>query len=337
MKKVILVGIGGFANAWIPVITEFSEIEFSGFVEVNPKTITDQINRYGFERELIFPTLDIALNHVKADGIINVTPPGIHKEISLRSLDAGIPVLSEKPLADSIESATAIVEKSNETGILHMVAQDYRYKPPIQTVKNILESGEYGQIGSVRLDFSKGPQFKDKNRNEMSQPLLLDMSIHHFDLVRFFLESELESVQAHSWKPAWNWFKGYSAVTAIMKFENRVPVTYTASWCGTGHDTSWSGNWRIDCEYGVVLLVDDCVYVHPRTDEIEDLGGYTQYVNQGLTHVPLLTPEFVSQAQLLKQFYDALTIGTQPATNCQDNIKSLEIVFRVIRASEKWK
>ena len=53
--------------------------------------------------------------------------------------------------------------------------------------------------------------------------------------------------------------------------------------------------------------------------------------------MPLLALQRVGQERLLQQFYQALTIGTLPVTRCQDNIKSLEIVFEVIQAAESWK
>jgi predicted dehydrogenase len=235
-----------------------------------------------------------------------------------------------------MDSANEIVQKSTRTGILHMVAQDYRYKAPIQTVKKVLDSGELGQVTSVRVDFYKGPQLKGSYLDELPYPLLMDMSIHHFDLMRFFLETNLASVSAYSWEPAWNWFKGESAVSSILKFENQVVVTYNASWCGTGQETTWDGSWRFDCENGVILLADDQVFIQRRLDELEDKGGYSQYINEELVEVPLIEPERVGREHLLHEFYEAISSGRKPATSCQDNIKSLDIVFRVIEAAQSW-
>ena len=336
MINVILVGIGGFANAWIPDILDSPEVEFSGFVEINPKTIRQQVKKYGFAQQLIFPTLEEALVGLKADAVINVTPPKVHKSISLTALEAGIPVLSEKPLADSMSSAQEIVRKSNQTGILHMVAQDYRYKVPIQTVKDQLDSGKLGRVDSVRVDFYKGTHFKVNYLDELPYPLLMDMSIHHFDLMRYFLGSNLSSVSAHSWAPYWNWFEGESAVSAVLKFENHAVVTYYGNWCGTGQETSWNGNWRFDCEHGVLLLIDDKVYLQRRTDALEDFGGYTQYINGDLVEVPLLDPKHAGREQLLHEFCRAISTGKQPETSCQENVKSLKIVFDVIEAAKLW-
>ncbi len=336
MINIILVGIGGFANAWIPEIMDSPEVDFAGFVEINPKTIAQQVKEYGFPRELIFPTLEDAFEAVDADGVINVTPPAVHKPVSLIALEQGLPVLSEKPLADSMASAQNIVEKSNQTGVLHMVAQDYRYKVPFQTLKAVLETGELGAVDSLRVDFYKGPQLKGGFHDQLPYPLLQDMSIHHFDLMRYLLGSNLTSVSARSWAPRWNWFEGESAVSAILEFENQVAATYNASWCGTGQETSWNGDWRFDCENGVLLLKDDQVYLHRRTEKLEDFGVFKQFINEDLDEVLPLDLEFVGRGRLLHEFVEAITKGNTPETVCQDNIVSLKMVFDVIEAAKLW-
>lgn len=336
MIKIILVGIGGFANAWFPEIIDSPDVEFAGFVEINSKIIRQQVKEYDLARDEIFPTLDEALEAVEADGVINVTPPAVHKPISLTALERGLPVLSEKPLADSMASAQAIVEKSNQTGILHMISQDYRYKVPFQTLKSVLDSGELGAVDSLRVDFYKGPQLKGRFHEQLPYPLLQDMSIHHFDLMRYLLGSNLSSVSARSWAPRWNWFNGESAVSAILEFENQVAVSYNASWCGTGQETSWNGDWRFDCEDGVLLLKDDQVYLHRRTDKLEDFGVFKQFVNEDLVEVPPLDLELVGRGRLLHEFVEAITNGTTPETISQDNIVSLKMVFDVIEAAKLW-
>src|SRR5215213_9784988 len=130
--KVIQVGLGGMGNAWLRAVQNSSEVEYAGFVEINEAIGRAQAEAYHFDSSLIFPSLEAALGAISADGVINVTPPQFHMPVSLTALEAGIPVLSEKPLADTMESAQAIVRKANETGVLHMVAQNRRYTVPAQ-------------------------------------------------------------------------------------------------------------------------------------------------------------------------------------------------------------
>lgn len=318
--KVIQVGIGGMGRVWLEtVLAAAPEVEFAGFVEVNEATVDAQVERFGLDRGLMYRTLPEALAAVHTDAVIDVTPPQFHRQVSITALEAGLPVLSEKPLAPTPTEAQAIVETANRTGVLHMVAQNYRYSAAAQTLKQMLARRVLGAIGAVSVDFFKGPHFGGF-REEMAYPLIVDMAIHHFDLLRYFLESDPVSVYGQSWNPAWSWFRGDASAAVTMMFANGVHASYNGSWCATGRETSWNGEWRFDCQRGVVQLIDDAVWLYP-------LDGEPQRVEQAA--LPLVT-----QARLLRDFYTAVTEGTTPATTCQDNIKSLNMVFNVVKSFE---
>jgi predicted dehydrogenase len=327
--KVIQVGIGGMGQVWLQTVLASQEVEFAGFVEVNDAIAEAQAARNGLDRALIFPTLDEALASVQADGVINVTPPQFHRDISIRALEAGIPVLSEKPLAPTLAEARDIVDCANRTGVLHMVTQNYRYSTVAQTLKQALDPAAMGKIGAVMGEFFKGPHFGGF-REEMPYPLIVDMSIHHFDLLRFFLGADPVSVFGRSWNPPWSWFKGDASASALVSFDDGVVATYSGSWCATGRETPWNGNWRFDCENGIVTLVDDQVWVYPRVRE--HVGLLPPPVEPTL--VELIAPPRVAQAHLLHEFYSAVTEGVTAVTTCQDNIKSLSIVLKLVESFE---
>ena len=67
--------------------------------------------------------------------------------------------MTEKPLADTLVDARAIVSVANESGLLCGVAQNYRYRPLTQTIKAFLDSGELGALGALQAEFYRGPHF----------------------------------------------------------------------------------------------------------------------------------------------------------------------------------
>lgn len=317
--KVIQVGIGGMGNAWLRAVTESPNVEYAALVEVNDAIAAEQVNRFGLQGIGVYKTLAEALKAVHTDGVINVTPPQFHQDVSVTALEAGIPVLSEKPLADTFEAAQAIVDKANATGILHVVTQNYRYRSATQTLKQTLASKVMGEIGSATVDFFRGPHFGGF-REEMPYPLIIDMSIHHFDLMRFFLDNDPVSVFGRSWNPPWSWFKGDASAAVTLEFMNNVFVSYNGSWCSQGREIGWNANWRFECAKGAVAMVDDVVY--------------TQATGAEPVEVEPVKMELEGQAYLLQEFYAAVTQDRKPATTCQDNIKSLAIVFDVVRSFE---
>ena len=318
-------------NTWLNAVLQSQEVEYAGFVEVNDAAADAQAQRYGLDRTRIFRSLEEALAKVEADGVIDVTPPQFHPQVSMTALEAGIPVLSEKPLADTLESARAIVRKADETGVLHMVAQNRRYSVPAQTLKRVIDSGRMGRIGAVSVEFYKAPHFGGF-REEMPYPLIIDMAIHHFDMMRYFLGSDAVSLFGRSWNPPWSWYKGDASASLVLDFG--IPVSYDGSWCSTGVETAWNGHWRFECEKGVILMRDEEVYIQPRLEARQEMGGFWQYRNEEVTPVSPVQPAHTDQAYLLHEFYDAVTNGRTPATTCQDNIQSLAIVFGALRSFE---
>ena len=97
--KVIQVGIGGMGNAWLTAVQASPDVEFAALVEIDEGIAAAQCSRYALDDVPVFRTLPEALAAVDADGVINVTPPQFHEEVSVTALEAGVPVLSEKPLA----------------------------------------------------------------------------------------------------------------------------------------------------------------------------------------------------------------------------------------------
>jgi predicted dehydrogenase len=317
--KVIQVGLGGMGNAWLRTVLASPTVEYAGFVEINEAIAREQAERYNLDPALIFPSLAAALKAVSAAGVIDITPPQFHQAIATTALDAGLPVLSEKPLAHSRAAAQAIVAKANQSGVLHMVSQNYRYRRIIQTVKRLIDSGELGTVGSVKVDFFKGSHFGGF-REEMAYPLIIDMAIHHFDLMRFFLASEPQAIFGRSWNPAWSWFKGDASASVLLTFANQVPVTYTGSWVSQGRETTWNAEWRFECSQGIIGLADDQVY--------------SQRPGEAAQPIEPVAMAYQDQAYTLNEFYEAVTQGKPPATTCQDNLKSLSIVFDTVQSFE---
>ncbi|MCY4145273.1 MAG: Gfo/Idh/MocA family oxidoreductase [Chloroflexi bacterium] len=328
--KVIQVGIGGMGNAWLGAAQRSPKVDFAAFVEIDADIADQQAARYGLDRALIFRTLPEALARVAADAVINVTPPQFHREISVLSLEAGLPVLSEKPLAGTMDDARAIVDAADRTGLLHSVAQNYRYRPLTQTIKRVLDSGMLGAVGAVHVEFYKGPRFGGF-REEMPQPLIVDMAIHHFDLLRFFLGSEARSIGARSWNPPWSWYRGDASAVAQIDFASGVPASYVGSWCSQAGETSWNANWRFDCERGVLRVEDDSLRVQ-RLLGVGEGGGALRNQHSQPEIVPLLDMAREGQDYLLDEFVDAVNSGGSPATSAQDNIRTMELVFGAVRA-----
>lgn len=331
--RLLLAGLGAMGNHWLRVIAASDEVELAAAVEVNPELASERFQQHGLDAKLHYPSYMDALREVRPDGVLIVTPPAAHREMAVAALEAGVPVLSEKPLADSIEAGEAILAAADRTGVLHMVAQDYRYSRQAQTVRQILTSGELGAVGAVTVEFFKS-LIRSGFHDTLAYPLTVDMSIHHFDMMRFFLGSEPASIYGRAWRNPWDWWKGDSSASVLLSFAGGVQVNYTGSWCATGRETPWNADWRFDCQHGVLLLRDDRITVQRRTGTTGDPQGYPQYLNDKPARVSLVRMARERQPLLLHQFVHAARTGERPPTAVQDNINSFRMIWDTIRSFE---
>lgn len=330
--RVIQVGLGGMGNTWLRAVGRSPEVEFAGFVEIDDEIARAQSEAYNLDQSLIYKSLPEALQALEADAVLNVTPPQFHREICVAALEAGAPVLTEKPLADTLEDARAIAATAESTNLLCSVAQNYRYRPLTQTIKAVLESGELGALGAVQAEFYRGPHFGGF-REEMAHPLILDMSIHHFDLMRFFINSDAAAISARSWNPPWSWFSGDASAAVQIEFGSGVQATYAGSWCSQAFETSWNANWRFECERGALLVDDDRIFVQRLLRVDEGARGLASAHDEA-RELPLIAMEREGQDYLLHEFYGAVTGGAATATTAQDNIHTMDFVFGVMRACD---
>ncbi|RLM66850.1 gfo/Idh/MocA family oxidoreductase [Halorubrum sp. Atlit-8R] len=86
----------------------------------------------------------------EVDVLYNLGPNHVHAEPSIAALEAGVPVLCEKPLAPTVEEAAAMRDAAAATGVTAGTAFNYRFVPAIRHAKGLIEDGELGEIRQVR-------------------------------------------------------------------------------------------------------------------------------------------------------------------------------------------
>lgn len=327
--KIIQLGMGGMAEAWIKAVLASPVVSYAAFVEINDDIAAAQRQKHKrIQKVPVFKTLPEALHAVQADGVVSVIPPQFRVETAQAAFGAGLPLLAEKPLASSMADAHKLLQLAQSSGLLYMVGQDYRYKRTFQTLKQVLDSGAIGRLDAIDIAHYKGLELTTFH-SLMEYPLLHDMSIHYFDLLRFFLGSEPLTIYGRSWNPPWSGFKGKASAVAVFTFPQDITVTYHASWVSTGLNNTWDGDWRFEGEKGVIVMHKDRIRLQKKLGLVD-----RRYTFAPAQSVKLIEMPRTRQAYLIQEFYEAVTHGKPPATTIQDNIKSLQMVFDVIESSK---
>jgi predicted dehydrogenase len=150
---------------------------------------------------VVYPDVETMLASEDVDGVIISSPNIFHVEQTVTCLEAGIPVLVEKPIAHTYDEGVRAVEVATRTGVPLMVGHHRAHSPIIRSAKTFLESGRLGRVVAVNGSamfykpegyFEAGPWRKEIGGG----PILINL-IHEIGNLRA-LCGEIASVQATS-------------------------------------------------------------------------------------------------------------------------------------------
>ena len=138
---------------------------------------------------------DRMLREQRPEILIVTTVDATHDEYIVRAMNAGVDVITEKPMTTTAEKAQRILDAKRRTGRTIRVTFNYRYSPPRTQVKDLLMSGEIGDLRSVdfhwMLNTHHGADYFRRWHGEKknSGGLMVHKATHHFDLVNWWLSA----------------------------------------------------------------------------------------------------------------------------------------------------
>lgn len=166
----------------------------------------------------------------QSDGVILAVPNHLHLPMAQTVLRAGLPVLVEKPLADTAESAAKIAAVSERTDVPVLVGHHRRHNPLIKRAKEILTQGAIGPLTAIHGQcwLPKPDAYFDQSWRQGvgAGPLFINM-IHDIDLL-MHLCGPITSVQAMQ-SNAQRGAEAEEVAVAILRFASGALGTVTVS------------------------------------------------------------------------------------------------------------
>ena len=255
--RVILFGLGVWGRPWLKALLADERCEVAAVVARTTETLDAVREEFDLDPTICFQDGRDAIDKAKADTAVVVVPPADHAEVLLHSLEAGLHILCDKPIAATWDEAVQIAAASRRRPKqLFMIAQTRRWSDHIQTLRRALQAGKLGKVSFINVDHrvhNRHPGW----RQELDYPVLEDMAVHHFDAIRFFTGEDAVAVVAQSWNPSWSWYRGQACSSALFEMTGDIRVNYFGSWCTQGQQTAWEGKIQIVGENGSLDLVDE--------------------------------------------------------------------------------
>jgi predicted dehydrogenase len=195
--RIAVAGAGYIGQAHIGVALGNSSCELSAIVDPSPAAVL-VASRAGVP---LYASIDELLARQRPDGLILATPNPLHVPQALQCIEAGLPILLEKPIATTVTEGQRLVDMVAQTGARVLIGHHRAHSPIMAKAREVVDSGRLGQLVAVMGSatfFKPDSYYADASwrRETGGGPILLNM-IHEVHNLRM-LCGEIVAVQAFS-------------------------------------------------------------------------------------------------------------------------------------------
>ncbi len=171
-------------------------VELVGLADVNPLRLEAARRQIGREGVTLATDLDALLAEARPHTLLVTTRDDTHAGIIVRALEAGVDVVTEKPMATTAADVRRILDAEKRTGRRVDVAFNYRFAPTSRKLRELLASGRIGTVTAADfhwyLDTRHGADYFRRWHayRRHSGTLFVHKATHHFDLLNWYLDSD---------------------------------------------------------------------------------------------------------------------------------------------------
>ena len=286
-----------------------------------------------------FPSQREMLAAMTPDGAIIATPNALHVPGAIACLEAGVPVLVEKPLAESVAAARRLVEAQARTGVPVLGGHHRRHNPIVKAARKLVQEGGIGRLVAVTSLFliRKPDDYFDVawRREAGGGPILINL-IHDIDNLRFIC-GEIDSVQAMT-SNATRGFAVEDTAALIFRFANGALGTATVS---DVTPTPWS--WELSSgENKAYPQRDGLCYLIAGSEGSLSLPKLEHWRYEGrqgwwepLLRESLAVAPVEPLAEQLRHFCAVIRGSETPITDAADAARTLAVVEAVGEAARR--
>jgi predicted dehydrogenase len=336
MKKplrYIQIGTGRWGAQWcsrfLPRLAEMGKAVAVAAVDVVPENLRNAQEHLKLPAERCYVNAEKAFAEHEADFAVIVVPPAFHERMIDLALANDMDILCEKPIADSMAGCCRVYRKVKASGRKMAVTMSHRFDQDKQTLQREIHSGKHGAlnyvVGRNTWNCRKTGTW-GKFRHEMADPLLIEGTVHHFDILRALTGANASTVYAATWNPTWGEYAGDSNGMVTMVMENGVKALYEGNKTSATQLNGWTSDYfRAECAQGTLELDNRRLRV------MSDLSGERVTIDK-----PLAEQAVWMNAWLAEMFCDWV-VGERVdhPTHLDDNLQCAALLFAAVESAHK--
>ncbi|TBL76101.1 Gfo/Idh/MocA family protein [Paenibacillus thalictri] len=314
--KVALIGAGGWGRQHARIFQDRADVDFCAIVGRNPAKTKKRADEYGTK---FYTDIRQMLDREQPDLVSLCLPNQSHFEATLQVIEAGFPLLVEKPLVFDLKEADILLNEASKRGLFFAINFNHRYAKPVQMAHQAVQSGKLGELTMASW------RFGGKGSSDHPHANLIETQCHGFDMLEH-LCGPIESVMAEMTDKTGG---GFRTMSLTLRFANGA----VGSLLGT-YDSSYSypdtHRVELDGTKGRAVIHDTVkrYTYHPLDNELGETweAGYFNDVDRGFHRT------FDKHADAL---FEALRAGKQPPIHAEAGYRALLLADAAIRSFEQ--
>lgn len=191
-----------------------------------------------------------------------------HRDIACLASEYGKHILIEKPLADSLDDAKAIMEKVNETGVKMMVGHTLRWDPRYYLARQAVKAGKIGD--PLHLHARRNNSYSNGKRLKGRTSVAMFLGVHDLDAIEWITGDEIVEVYAVEVRKRLQEFDVADAIITTLRFRSGAIGSYETSWVLPDNHVELDAKLDITGTDGVlnIDILDQNIRVYEKGDKL---------------------------------------------------------------------
>jgi predicted dehydrogenase len=310
---------------WQRHLTELPAFELAGVMDPAPAALEASVQQGHVDRDRCFTELGEMLAATRPDALLACPIISAHGWAVRTGLEAGLPVLVEKPFVTDLDEAHTLVELAEARGLLLGVVQNWRTRSAGQALKRALDAGRIGPVSHVVFRY-----LRDRERAHLPDylfdepdPILWAMGVHHFDLFRYVLGEEIVHVEGRAARPSWSRYRVPTINDLCLLTETGVLISYVASFSSRNAHIPQE-SLQVEGELGTIYNDSD-YFEPPLWLSLRDGHGDPIDLTADVSAADReYQPQYdIADTAILQNFRAAVLEGTPLIASARDNLGTL--------------